>query len=162
MLGSLRRSRWTPVVLVVLLGALVLFEALSLSRGGGSEPTPTPAGVGLARRFAVAVTSFDNKRLDADVARVLALGTPGFEREFRRAMGPDFSQRIATNKTVSSGRIVAGPRAQRIVGGLATFLVVVDQQVTSEGGPEQPQVIRVGLLVSVDQPAGRVTKVEVL
>ncbi|MEY2566812.1 MAG: hypothetical protein QOE35_1341 [Actinomycetota bacterium] len=164
MLGSLRRSRWTPVVLVVLLGALVVFEAtqLDLFGGGGSEPRPSPAAVGLTRRFAVAVTSFDHKRLDADIARVLALGSPGFEKEFRTAMGADFAQRIAANNTVSTGRIVAGPRAQRVAGGLATFLVVVDQQVTSEGGKQQPQVIRVGLLVTVDQKASRVTKVEVL
>jgi hypothetical protein len=108
------------------------------------------------------VTSFDHRRLDADVARVLALGTAGFEDEFRDAMGKDFAQRIAANKTISSGRIVAGPRAQRIAGDLATFLVVVDQQVTSEGGQEQPQVIRVGLLVSVDDDSNRVSKVEVL
>ena len=164
MLSSLRRSRWTPVVLVVLLGALLVFEAFQLDLGGGgsAEPKPAPQAVGLARRFAVAVTSFDHKRLDADIARVLDLGTPGFEAKFREAMGPDFATRIASNKTVSSGRVVAGPRAQRIAGGLATFLVVVDQQVTSEGGQEQPQVIRVGLLVSVDQKGSKVTKVEVL
>jgi hypothetical protein len=163
-LSSLRRSRWTPVVLVVLLGALLVFEALQLDLGGGSsaEPEPAPQAVGLARRFAVAVTSFDHKRLDTDIARVLALGTPGFEAKFREAMGPDFATRIAANKTVSSGRLVAGPRAQSVTDGLATFIVVVDQQVTSEGGQEQPQVIRVGLLLSVDEKASKVTKVEVL
>jgi hypothetical protein len=163
-LGSLRRSRWTPIVLVVLLGALLVLEALQLDLGGGgdADARPTPQAVGLARRFAVAVTSFDHKRLDADVARVVALGTPGFERKFREAMGPDFAKRIASNKTVSAGRIIAGPRAQSIRSGVATFLVVVDQQVTFEGGQEQPQVIRVGLLVSVDQKDDRVSKVEVL
>jgi hypothetical protein len=151
-------------VLIVLLGALLVLEALQLDLGGGddAEPRPAPQAVGLARRFAVAVTSFDHKRLDTDIARVLDLGTPGFEAKFREAMGPDFATRIAANKTVSSGRVVAGPRAQRLAGGLATFLVVVDQQVTSEGAQEQPQVIRVGLLVSVDQQGSKVTKVEVL
>jgi hypothetical protein len=151
-------------VLVVLLGALLVFEALQLDLGGGgsAEPKPAPAAVALAQRFAVAVTSFDHKRLDADVARVVALGTPGFERKFREAMGPDFANRIAANKTVSTGSIIAGPRAQTLTGGVATFLVVVDQQVTFEGGQEQPQVIRVGLLVSVDQRNDKVSKVEVL
>jgi hypothetical protein len=77
-------------------------------------------------------------------------------------MGADFSERIAANKTISSGRIVAGPRAQRIADDVATFLIVVDQQVTSEGAQEQPQVIRVGLLVSVYDKTNRVSKVEVL
>ena len=162
MLDRLRRSRWAPIVVVVLLGALIVVEGLRLFDDGDAEPRPSPASVSLARRFAVAVTSFDHRRLDADVARVLALGTPGFEKEFRGAMGADFSQRIASNRTISSGRIVAGPRAQRVAGGLATFLVVVDQQVTSEGAQEQPQVIRVGLLVSVADDTNRVSKVEVL
>ena len=164
MLSSLRRSRWIAIVVIALLGALLVFEALQLNLGGrgDAEASAAPEAVGLARRFAVAVTSFDHKRLDADVARVLALGTPGFEDKFREAMGPDFATRIAANKTVSSGRIVAGPRAQSVARGVATFLVVVDQQVTSEGGQEQPQVIRVGLLVSVDESDSKVTKVEVL
>jgi hypothetical protein len=163
-LSSLRRSRWTPVVLVVLLGALLVFEALQLDLGGGSEAEPraTPQAVGLARRFAVAVTSFDHKRLDADVARVIALGTPGFEAKFRKAVGPNFTAGIAANKTISIGSVVAGPRVDRIVKGVATFVVVVDQQVTSEGGQGQPQVIRVGMLISVDQKDVRVSDVDVL
>jgi hypothetical protein len=145
----------------VVLAAIVALEVLSFG-DGGSEPRADAASLGLARRFAVAVTSFDHTRLDADIARVLALGTPGFEREFRRAMGPDFAERITANKTVSSAHIIAGPRVQRISGGRSTFLVVVDQQVTSEGGTGQPQVIRVGLIVTVDKKSDRVSKVEVL
>lgn len=163
MLSSLRRSRWTPVVIVVVLAGILVFEAVNLlDDGGGSDPTATPAALSLTRRFAIAVTSFDNKRLDADIARVLALGTPGFEKQFRAAMGVDFAKRIATNKTVSTGRIVAGPRPQGVAKGLTTFLVVVDQQVTSEGAQGQPQVIRVGLLVGVDEKQDKVAKVEVL
>jgi hypothetical protein len=160
-LSSLRRTRWIPIVLSVLLAAVLVVEVLNLS-GSDAEPRADVASVSLARRFAVAVTSFDHKRLDADIARVLALGTPGFEREFRQAMGADFAQRIAANKTVSDGHIIAGPRVQRISGGRSTFLVVVDQQVTSEGGSGQPQVIRVGLIITVDQKDDRVAKVEVL
>jgi hypothetical protein len=147
---------------IVLLGALVVFEGRSLLGGGSSEPRPAPASAGLAGRFAVAVTSFDHNRLRADVDRVLALGTPRFEAKFRDAMGADFADRIAANKTITIGRIIAGPRVQRVAKGLATFLVVVDQQVTSEGVKEQPQVIRVGLLLTLDQRAQRISQVEVL
>jgi hypothetical protein len=155
------RNRGLAIVAVALLIGLLAFEVATLTRDEGL-PDATPAEIRLSRRFAEAVTSFDHKRIDADVARVLALGTPGFEREFRRAMGADFTQRVVANKTVSRGSVIAGPRPQSVADGRATLLVVVDQQVTSEGGQGTPQVIRVGLLVTVDQQASQVAKVEVL
>lgn len=161
MLGRLLKNRWLAIAAVVLLVAVLAFEIATLTRDDGL-PEVSPAEVRLSRRFAEAVTSFDHKRIDGDVARVLALGTPGFEREFRRAMGADFTQRVVANKTVSRGSIIAGPRPQTVTDGRATLLVVVDQQVTSEGGQGTPQVIRVGLLVTVDQKATQVAKVEVL
>jgi hypothetical protein len=120
------------------------------------------ADTDVARRFAVAVTSFDHNRLDADIQRVLDLGTPGFERDFRSAMGPNFTDRIAANKSVSTGAIVVGPRVQRVSGGRATFFVVVDQTVTSEGSQSQPQLVHTGLLVTVQERDHKVTSVQVL
>jgi hypothetical protein len=149
----------------VILGLLVLllaFELIALTRNNGAAPHASGADVGVARRFAVAVTSFDNKRLGADVQRVLDLGTPDFERQFRTAMGPNFTDRIAANKTVSRGDIVAGPRAQSVRGGVATFFVVLDQTVTSEGSQAQPQLVRVGLLLKVQEKDHKVSSVQVL
>jgi Mce-associated membrane protein len=150
---------WAILGLLVL---LLAFELIALTRNSGGAPSASAADVGIARQFAVAVTSFDHKRLDADVQRVLDLGTPGFEREFRSAMGPNFTDRIAANKTVSSGEIVAGPRVQTVRGGAATFFVVLDQTVTSEGSQAQPQLVRVGLLVKVQEKDHKVASVQVL
>ena len=161
MLGRLLKNRWLAIAAVLVLVVALAFEIAALTRDDG-VPEVSPATVRLTRQFAEAVTSFDHKRIDGDVARVLALGTPGFEREFRRAMGADFTQRVVANKTVSRGSIIAGPRPQAVTDGRATLLVVVDQQVTSEGGQGTPQVVRVGLLVTVDQKATQVAKVEVL
>ena len=162
MLRRLLANRLLAIVAVALLIGLLAFEVATLTRDEGGAPDVDADDVSLTRRFAEAVTSFDHKRIDADVARVLALGTPGFEREFRRAMGADFTQRVVANKTVSRGSVIAGPRPQSVTDGRATLLVVVDQQVTSEGGQGTPQVIRVGLLVTVDQDATQVARVEVL
>jgi hypothetical protein len=156
------RSGLLGWVVLAALVALLAFELVTLVGSDRSLPHASAADTDVVRRFAVAVTSFDHKRLDADVARVLALGTPGFERDFRSAMGPNFTDRIATNHTVSTGEIVVGPRVQTISGGRATFFVVVDQTVTSEGSQAQPQLVHTGLLVTVQEKDHKVASVRVL
>ena len=146
---------------VALLIVALAFEIVAATRNHGL-PHASANEVALVRRFAVAVTSFDHNRLDADVSRVLGFGTPGFEREFRAAMGPNFTNGIAANKTISVGDVIAGPRLQGTTGGRSTFLVVLDQTVTSEGSQSQPQVVRVGLLVTVQDNAHKVATVQVL
>jgi len=161
----IRRSRNGNVVGWLVLGLLVVLLAFELVMLVGSDrgtPHASAADTDLARRFAVAVTSFDYKRLDADVQRVLDLGTPGFERDFRSAMGPNFTDKIAANKSVSTGDIVVGPRVQTVSGGRATFFVVVDQTVTSEGSQSQPQLVHTGLLVTVQEKDHKVASVQVL
>jgi Mce-associated membrane protein len=145
-----------------ILVALLVFELITLIGSGGSAAHASAADTDAVRRFAVAVTSFDHNRLDADVQRVLDLGTPGFERDFRSAMGPNFTDRIAANKSISTGDIVVGPRVQSVSGGRATFFVVVDQTVTSEGSQSQPQLVHTGLLVTVQEKDHKVASVQVL
>jgi hypothetical protein len=110
----------------------------------------------------VAATSFDYKRVDADVGRVVAFGTAGFERQFRDAMGPNFVGGITGNKTISVGDVVAGPRLQGRSGGQSTFLVIVDQSVSSEGSQNAPQIVHEGLLVTVLDKDRKVSNVQVL
>ena len=149
-------------MVLALLVALLAFELITLLGSNRGVAGASAADTDVARRFAVAVTSFDHNRLDADVQRVLDLGTPGFERDFRSAMGPNFTDRIAANKSISTGDIVVGPRVQTISGGRATFFVVVDQTVTSEGSQSQPQLVHTGLLVTVQEKDHKVATVQVL
>ena len=160
-LRSAVTNRWVARGALVLAVVALVFVGTNVIRGDKAPNAPA-ASRDLARRFAVAVTSFDHRKLDADVARVLALGTEGFEREFRDAMGADFTDRIAANKTISVGEIVAGPTVQRRAAGRSTFLVVLDQQVTSEGAGGTPQLVRVGLLVTVQDDLVKVAAVQVL
>lgn len=163
--GPRSRRRNASVLGWVVLGVLVVllaFELFALRSSTRSAPTADAATTAAARQFAVAVTSFDHKRLQADVQRVLDLGTPTFEGTFRAAMGPNFTDRIAANKTISTGEVVAGPRVQSASGGKTTFFVVLDQSVTSEGSQAQPQLVRVGLLVTVQDKDHKVSRVDVL
>jgi hypothetical protein len=158
-LRRLTLNRWLALAACVLLVGVVALELKSLTddRGGGLPSAPT-ASRDVARDFAVAVTSFDHKRIDADLQRVLDYGTPGFEREFRAAMGPDFVDGIKANKRISTGQVVVGPTAQRVADGRASYLVIVSQQVVSEGSDNPAQQLRVAMLVSVS--TGGTPKVE--
>ena len=93
---------------------------------------------------------------------MLAFGSAGFERQFRAAMGANFTQGLTTNKTISAGDVVAGPRLQGRSRGQSTFLVIVDQSVTSEGSQQAPQIVHEGLLVTVLDKDRKVTNVQVM
>ena len=147
-------------------------------------PTADPGELALVERFADAVTTFDAGRVEADIERILALGTPAFAEEFRATMGETFVAEIAASGSVSAGEIVAGPTLQRVDDGTAVFFVVVNQRITApsatpangegadgSGGQEQEQgqeqepqnrVVRVGLLVQVDRDEDLVSSVQVL
>jgi hypothetical protein len=163
-LRRLASNRWLALAVCVVLVGVVALELTTLTddRGGGLPSAPV-ASRDVARGFAVAVTSFDHTRIDADLQRVLDYGTPGFEREFRAAMGPGFVDAITSNKRVSTGRVVVGPTVQRVADGRASYLVVVSQQVVSEGSDNPAQQLRVAMLVRVSTGAApKVESVEVL
>ena len=96
------------------------------------------------------MTTFDYRRIDADTQRVLAFGTSGFERDFRKAMGDGFAEQATAAKRISVGEVVAGPTTQRVRDDRATLLVVLNQRIVSDGSQDPPQVVRVTMLVTVE------------
>jgi hypothetical protein len=153
--------------------------AAATDHGDGDLPAPDPDERALVERFAGAVTTFDSGRVEADIERILALGTPAFAEEFRTTMGETFVADLQASGSVSRGEIVAGPTLQRVDDGTAVFFVVVNQQITApsaapaegegaagggEGAQPAPQsrVVRVGLLVQVDRERDLVSSVQVL
>jgi len=119
------------------------------------------------------VTTFDYRDAQGSIDRVLAFGDEGFEAEFRTAMGDDFLTNLEAAQSISSGRIVSGPTAQSSSDGVTSYLVIVDQTIASgattttaadgsAAAPEPPQVLHLGLRVTVDTESDKVTAVEVL
>lgn len=159
--------------------ALAGFGVAAAADDGGGVPSADADELALVERFAGAVTTFDSGRVEADIDRILALGTPAFAEEFRSTMGETFVADLQASGSVSSGEIVAGPTLQRVDDGTAVFFVVVNQQITApsaapaegegtdgsgQGAQAAPQsrVVRVGLLVQVDRDQDLVTSVQVL
>lgn len=159
--------------------ALAGFGVAAAADDGGGVPSADADELALVERFAGAVTTFDSGRVEADIDRILALGTPAFAEEFRSTMGETFVADLQASGSVSSGEIVAGPTLQRVDDGTAVFFVVVNQQITApsaapaegegtdgsgQGAQQAPQsrIVRVGLLVQVDRDQDLVTSVQVL
>jgi Mce-associated membrane protein len=156
------RNRWLALGACVVLVGVVAFELYRLTDDRGLPSAPA-ASRDVARDFAVAVTSFDHKRIDADLQRVLSFGSAGFEREFRAAMGANFVDGVKANKRVSTGKVIAGPTVQRVADGRASYLVVVSQQIVSEGSDTPAQQLRVAMLLSVSTTTDpKVESVQVL
>lgn len=187
-LRGLYRSRFA-VVIALVITAVIAGVSVSRLIDDDSLPTADPTTVALARDFAVAVTSFDHETAAQDVAEVLDFGTSGFESEFRDAMGDDFLIGIERSRSVSTGRVIAGPTLQSRVDGSSTFLIVINQSISSEvegptsaeGTPEgatstttvaatdapptpsgTPRLVRVGMLVTVDDASSKVSSVQIL
>lgn len=180
MIRRLVRSRLAAGVALVGGVALAGF-GVAAATGGAADglPAADPDERALVERFAGAVTTFDSGRVEADIERILALGTPAFAEEFRSTMGETFVADLEASGSVSRGEIVAGPTLQRVDGGTAVFFVVVNQQITApsaapaegegaDGGGDgaqpapQSRIVRVGLLVQVDREQDLVTSVQVL
>ena len=177
MMDGLRRLLRRPLAAGVALALAAVLTAAAVvgatSDEGGSLPPPDDTSATIARDFALAVTTFDYRDAQGSIDRVLAFGDDGFEEEFRTAMGADFLTNLQAAQSISTGQVVSGPTAQRSDGGATSYLVIVDQTIQSaaptttaaDGSAPpaaQPQVLHLGLLVTVDTGTDEVTAVEVL
>lgn len=170
-IGRRRAAAGAALVLAVVLAVFAADQAIG--NDGGDLPEHDESAAAVARDFALAVTTFDYRDAQGSIDRVLSFGDTGFEAEFRAAMGEDFLANLQGAQSISRGRVVSGPTAQRSSDGATSFLVIVDQTITSgattttatAGGAPQatpPQVLHLGLLITVDTEEDKVTAVEVL
>ena len=187
-LSILLRSRIASSIAVIVGIVVAGIGGAGLLADGDDGPTADEADVRLVEDFALAVTTFDSGRVDADIGRILDFGTRDFASDFQASMGETFIEDIRASGASSVGEIVAGPTIQRTEGSTAIYFVVVNQRIiapssaesTGEGegpGPdggdaeepsaptapsEESRIVRVGLLVQLDRDADLVSSVEVL
>jgi hypothetical protein len=177
---TIARSRLVVAGAVVLAAAGAALGVAPLL-DDDSVPMADADTIALVSDFAIAVTSFDHRTAEQDIAEVLAFGTSDFETDFRSAMGGDFLPGIQASRSVSVGQILAGPTLQSRVDGSSTLLVILNQTISSELGapddvaaestttsgadatePQAPRVVRVGMLVTVDDAADKISSVQIL
>src|SRR3546814_4687722 len=93
----IRRLARSSIAAGVALAGGVAFAGFGVAAAVGTDEGGVPAAdadeLALVERFAGAVTTFDAGQVEADIERILALGTPTFADEFRSTMGETFVAR---------------------------------------------------------------------
>ena len=143
----LLHNRWVPIGLSV---ALVIVLAVEIAALGDSDGPDAPAASrDVAREFAVAMTSFDHRHIDADVERALSFVASDGAADIRRALGKDFVEGTKRGKRITVGRVLYGPTVQRVADGSAAFVVVAQQTVSAGDADEPPQSLTQSMLITV-------------
>lgn len=122
-------------VFVVVLGIVLLTRGQS-ERGRKSQVLDA------SQRFAVALSSYDYRHLDADFAEVRAMSTEGFQEEYDNLLGgPQFVTALKQSKAVSKATVKDGPFLARLAKDEGRTFTVVEQRITNATSPK-PRVVR--------------------
>jgi len=116
-----------------------------------------------AEAFAVALTSYDYRHVDRDLARVRALSTGGFREQYEQALGSEaFRDALVANRSVATAKVVIGPLLARLGDEEARTFTVLEQRVTTTAEAE-PQVrkVRVETVLVRTSSGWKVDRVEV-
>jgi Mce-associated membrane protein len=99
-----------------------------------------------ARQYTTALTTYDARTLDEDVARVTKVSTAEFARQYQASIASNRAQIVATG-TASAGTVV-GAGIENLDEGSATVLVAVNQHITTTGQSPRSEAnrLRMGLV----------------
>ena len=124
------RSAWVAIALGVLIMGF-LAESVFLFRSNGPEHDRSDV-TAVARRFVVALTTYDATTLPAERTTVLGMASGQFRSDFDRlTSNPAFAAALSTAKATSSGKIV-NLAISSVSGDSATVLGVVDVTVSNK------------------------------
>jgi Mce-associated membrane protein len=146
----LRPGRFAVLLVVLLLAAAAGYlgvRAYTLSARAATLAARRDAALSAASAYAVDLTTYDYRHLDDAFARVAADATPGYAEQYRSASQQRAGQ-LRTDRSVSTGRVVAAGLQQGAGDDSAGVLVLVDQSITNTGTPA-PQVQRSDLRLTL-------------
>lgn len=161
------RPGWSVVLVSLAVAVVSLAAAVVSLLTGGSEATGLEevrqSALDAARERTDALTTYDHRTLDEDVAEVLRTATGEFERDYRRTaaeLRPTFLQTkaIAQADVVGAGIEVLevpddGPAR-------AVAVVAVDQVITTVGAPRRVERNRLRMELVRPQDTWLVARVE--
>lgn len=147
---------------MVLAVALAVVLALLATRGP-SEADRRAAVRDVAERFAVAVTSYDYRRLDEDLAAVREMSTGNFRAEYEQVLGgPGFRDALRENEARARAEVIAGPFLASLSDDGARTFTVVQQEVTGKNVAEpRRQRVRVETVLVHTVKGWKVDRVEI-
>lgn len=149
-------GRFTVLVVILLLAAATGYlgaRAFALSRQASQLAAERAQALSDASRFAVNLTSYDYRNLNAAFDAVVADATPAFGRQYR-ATSESRAARLRTDRSVSHGTVVAAGIEDETAGRSADVLVLVNQSITNVDAPTpgtQRGELRMALVRSGDR-----------
>jgi Mce-associated membrane protein len=124
-------------VLAVLGGLLVAFTGDSPAKNRRDDVTQQ------AERFALALSSYNYRTIDRDLAHVKAMGVGNFRYQYTQVLGGDaFRKALSTNQAVATAKVVKGPYLASLSDDDARTFTVLEQSLRGKG-QTQPQTRRV-------------------
>jgi len=110
---------------------------------------------GVAERFAVALSSYDYRHLDRDLARVKGMGVGNFRYQYDQILaGTNFQSALKGNQAVATAKVVSGPFVASLRTDDARTFTVLQQRIAGKTSP-QPETRKVRVeSVLVRTPSG--------
>jgi Mce-associated membrane protein len=133
---------------VLAIAALVLGALLLTRAPSAKEREDTVRQV--AEDFSVALSSYDYRHLDRDLARVRAMGAGHFHFQYEDVLGGQaFRNALLQNQAVASAKVLKGPYVAAIDHQEARVFTVLDQRIAGKqpAQPQQRQVLVESILV---------------
>jgi Mce-associated membrane protein len=149
-------GRFTVLVVILLLAAATGYlglRAVTLSRQATTLATERSEALSDAARYAVALTSYDYRDLDAAFTAVTNDSTPAFGKQYR-ATSQGRAPRLRVDHSVSTGTVVAVGIQDETLHKTTDVLVLVNQSVTNTSTP-RAQVQRSELRITLTRSGDR-------
>ncbi len=91
----------------------------------------------LAEQFSLALSSYNYRNLERDLARVQSMGAGHFRYQYQEVLGGDeFRRALETNEAVATAKIVNGPHVAALDDSEARVYTVLEQRITGKSPPE--------------------------
>lgn len=146
----LRPGRFAAFLVILLFAAAAGYlgvRAYTLSRQATTLQTQRDTALSAASGYAADLTTYDYRDLDAAFTKVAADSTAAYARQYRSASQQRAGQ-LRTDRSVSTGRVVAAGIQRVTENETADVLVLVDQSITNTSTPA-PQVQRSDLRITL-------------
>ena len=96
-----------------------------------------------AERFALALSSYNYRTIDRDLATVRRMGVGNFRYQYEQVLGGDaFRKALSENEAVATAKVVKGPYLASLTDDDARTFTVLEQTLKGKG-QAQPQTRRV-------------------
>lgn len=122
-----------------MLAAAAIILGLVLLLPDGGERAERRDVEETAEEFAIALSSYDYRRLDRDLRAVREMGVGNFRYQYQQILGGDaFRNALRENQAVATARVVKGPYLAELAEDEARTFTVLTQTVRGKA-PAQPQ-----------------------